>query len=203
MHPRVNLLRTSMPALVFPVLLFGCGGGAPAADDVRKLVEREAEALQAHDLKGLERVWSERSDITLIDVTPPGRFEGWTSIARALGDFMQRTSDVHMSIDHLKVEARGDLAVATYDWTMTGKVGERSLEDRGSATSIYRKEEAGWRLVHAHYSAAPRGPAPQAASSAAPAGGPTPASAGPASAGPAAADATKPAAAGSGGKRAG
>ena len=180
MPPRVTSLRISMPALAFPVLLLGCGG-APAADDVRKLVEREAEALQAHDLKGLERVWSERPDITLVDVTPPGRFEGWTAIARALGDFMQRTSDVHMTVEHLKVEARGDLAVATYDWTMTGKVGERSLEDRGSATSIYRKEAAGWRLVHAHYSAAPRGAAPQAAT----------------------AEETKPAPGSSGGKRAG
>src|SRR5262249_23109108 len=124
MPPIVTRLRHRMPALAFTVLLAGCGVGAPAADDVRKLVEPEAELLQAHDLKGLERVWSERPDITLIDVTPPGRFEGWTAIAHALGDFMSRTSDVHMTIDHLHVEARGDLAVATYDWTMTGKVGE-------------------------------------------------------------------------------
>lgn len=148
-----------MPALVFAILLLGCGG-APGAEEVRTLVNHEVEALQAHDIKGLERIWSERPDIVLIDVTPPGRFEGWTAIARALGDFMTRTSDVRMTVERLNVEARGDLAVATYDWTMTGKVGEQSLEDRGAATSIYRKEEAGWRLVHAHYSASPRGAAP-------------------------------------------
>ncbi|HET8947908.1 MAG TPA: nuclear transport factor 2 family protein, partial [Candidatus Polarisedimenticolia bacterium] len=147
-------------------LVLGCGGGAKADADIRTLVQREADALQAHDLKGLERVWSERPDITLIDVTPPGRFEGWPAIAHALGDFMSRTSDVHMSVDRLHVEAHGDLAVATYDWAMTGKVGEQTLEDRGAATSIYRKEPAGWRLVHAHYSAAPRGAAPAAATAA-------------------------------------
>jgi len=195
MHLRVNLLRTSMPALALTVLVAGCGG-APAADDVRRLVEREAELLQAHDLKGLERVWSERPDITLIDVTPPGRFEGWTAIARALGDFMSRTSDVHMGIEKLRVEARGDLAVATYDWTMTGKVGERSLEDHGAATSIYRKEAAGWRLVHAHYSAAPRGVAAPAAAAAAPVPGAAPTGA----AAPAAAEGTKAAPGTTGGK---
>lgn len=159
-----------MPALAFSVLLSGCGG-APGAEEVRTLVQREAEALQAHDLKGLERIWSERPDIVLIDVTPPGRFEGWTAIARALGDFMSRTSDVKMTVERLDVEARGDLAVATYDWIMTGKVGEQSLEDRGAATSVYRKEDAGWRLVRAHYSAAPRGGAEKAPAAAAPAGG--------------------------------
>jgi len=163
----VNLLRRRMPALAIPVLLLGCGGGAQADADIRTLVQREAESLQAHDLKGLERVWSERPDITLIDVTPPGRFEGWTAIARALGDFMSRTSDVHMSVDRLHVESHGDLAVATYDWTMTGKVGEQTLEDHGAATSIYRREPAGWRLVHAHYSAAPRGAAAPAGTAAA------------------------------------
>jgi ketosteroid isomerase-like protein len=168
MHLLVNVLRRRMPPLALATLLLGCGGGKPADADIRTLVQREADALQAHDLKGLERVWSERSDITLIDVTPPGRFEGWTAIARALGDFMSRTSDVHMSVDRLHVESHGDLAVATYDWTMTGKVGEQTLEDHGAATSIYRKEAAGWRLVHAHYSA-PEGAGPAAASNARPA----------------------------------
>ncbi len=191
----VNLLRRRMPALAIPVLLFGCGGGKPADADIRTLVQREAEALQAHDLKGLERVWSERPDITLIDVTPPGRFEGWPAIAHALGDFMSRTSDVHMSVDRLHVDTHGDLAVATYDWTMTGKVGEQTLEDHGAATSIYRKEPAGWRLVHAHYSAAPRGAAPAAAGTAASSGGKA-SSAAPAST-------TAPAAAAPSGKKAG
>jgi ketosteroid isomerase-like protein len=161
--------RSSMPALAFPILLLGCGG-APGAEDVRTLVNHEVEALQAHDIKGLERIWSERPDIVLIDVTPPGRFEGWTAIARVLGDFMSRTSEVRMTVERLNVEARGDLAVATYDWTMTGKVGEQSLEDHGAATSVYRKEKAGWRLVRAHYSASPRGAAPAGSEPAAPGG---------------------------------
>jgi hypothetical protein len=36
---------------------------------------------------------------------------------------------------------------------MTGKMGEASLDDSGQATAIYRREKAGWKLVHAHYSA--------------------------------------------------
>ena len=159
MHTFVKRLRRSMPVLAFPMLVLGCGG-ATGAEEVRALVQREAAAIQAHDLKGLERIWSERPDIVLIDVTPPGRFEGWTAIARVLSDFMSRTSDVRMTVEHLNIEARGDLAVATYEWTMTGKVGQQRLEDHGAATSVYRKEEAGWRLVRAHYSASPRGAAP-------------------------------------------
>jgi ketosteroid isomerase-like protein len=174
--PMTDVLRSfRMPFAALPglVLVLGCGGSSSVdADAVRKLVTREAEAMQGHDLKTLEGLWSESPDILLYDVAPPGRFQGWPAIARTYNDFLSRTSDLKIGVDHLRVDVDGTLAVATYDWTLSGKLDEAQLQDRGATTAVYRKEKTGWRLVHAHVSAAPRGepahaesgPAPPAAS---------------------------------------
>ena len=159
--PMTDVLRSfRMPFAALPglVLVLGCGGGSSAdADAVRHLVTREAEAMQGHDLKTLEGLWSESPDILLYDVAPPGRFQGWPAIARTYNDFLGRTSDLKIGVDHLRVDVDGTMAVATYDWTLSGRLDEAKLQDRGATTAVYRKEKTGWKLVHAHVSAAPRG----------------------------------------------
>jgi uncharacterized protein (TIGR02246 family) len=159
--PMTDVLRSfRMPlaALSSLVLVLGCGGGSSAdSDAVRKLVTREAEAMQAHDLKALEGLWSDGPDVLLYDVAPPGRFQGKPAIARTYNDFLSRTSELKIGVDHLRVDVDGSLAVATYDWTLSGKLDEATLQDHGATTAVYRKEKEGWKLVHAHVSAAPRG----------------------------------------------
>jgi uncharacterized protein (TIGR02246 family) len=167
--PMTDVLRSfRMPFAALPglVLVLGCGGGSSAdADAVRQLVTREAEAMQAHDLKALEGLWSESPDVLLYDVAPPGRFQGKPAIARSYSDFFSHTSDLKIGVDRLRVDVDGSLAVATYDWTLSGKVDEAALQDRGATTAVYRKEKEGWKLVHAHVSMAPRGEPARAAES--------------------------------------
>jgi ketosteroid isomerase-like protein len=159
--PMTDVLRSfRMPLAALPglVLVLGCGGASSAdADAVRQLVTREAEAMQGHDLKTLEGLWSESPDILLVDVAPPGRFQGWPAIARTYNDFLSHTSDLTIGVDHLRVDVDGSLAVATYDWTLSGRLDDAKLQDKGATTAVYRKEKTGWKLVHAHVSAAPRG----------------------------------------------
>jgi uncharacterized protein (TIGR02246 family) len=168
---------------------------AKAAEAIRALVAREVEAINKKDMKALSEVWSQAADIRLFDVSPPGRFQGWSAIARDFKEFFDRFSEIHLSIDGLEVRADGDLGYATYDWTLTGKMGEEAVGDHGQATAIYRREKDGWRLAHAHYSPAPPGSAapPPVAASGSPA---APADTG-APAAPASAAAGSPAASGS------
>ncbi len=150
-------------ALLLPVLLCACGGASKGdAEVVRALVAREAAATNARDLKALEEIWSQNRAILLFDVPPPGRFQGWDKIGHLFKDFFERFSDVHLTVANVQVDVEGGMAYATFDWTMTGKMGEYAVNDRGEATSIYRKEEGGWRLVHAHYSSVPPALADQA-----------------------------------------
>ena len=144
----------------------GCHRPRADADAIRALVAREVAAINARDVRALSEIWSHDSNALLFDVPPPGRFQGWEPIKRQWQDFFDRVSEMLDPVEALRAEAEGPLGYATYDWTMTGRIGSYALDDRGQATSIYRKEKSGWRLVHAHYSPVPPAPAARA-----PAGG--------------------------------
>jgi ketosteroid isomerase-like protein len=135
-----------------------CPSGAGGADEVKTLVAKQVEAINGRDMQALARIWSQQDDILLFDVAPPGRFKGWPEIARSFNTLFEKAGELHMTVENLEVrEAGGTLATATYDWALSGKVGETPLEDRGQATEIYRHEKDGWKLMHAHYSAVPPG----------------------------------------------
>jgi ketosteroid isomerase-like protein len=151
--------------------LFACNDARADADAIRSLVTREVAAINARDIGALSEIWSRDKNILLFDVPPPGRFKGWDQIGHLWKDFFERVSDIHLTVDAVQAEAQGTLGYATYDWAMTGRLGSYSLEDRGQATAIYRKEGGNWRLVHAHYSPVP----PALAGQEAPAGGGVPA----------------------------
>jgi ketosteroid isomerase-like protein len=141
----------------------GCGGSSGGTDEIKAIVAREVEATNARDMKALGKVWSQSDDILLFDVAPPGRFQGWPAIARSFNDLFEKATELHMAVDNIQVQSGGTIATATYDWALTGKMGEAALEDRGHATEIFRHEKEGWKLVHAHYSVAPRPAAEPAA----------------------------------------
>ena len=166
-------MRSLRPAFRFVLLAAfaaGCGGNEGGTDAIRELLDREVKAINARDLNGLSEVWAQDDQITLFDVPPQGRFQGWKVIGRQWRAFFDQFSEIHMETGTVRIEMAGDTAWATYDWTLTGKMGDRPLADRGQATAIYRRGEQGWRLVHAHYS-----PAPPATAEAAPAGTAAPA----------------------------
>jgi ketosteroid isomerase-like protein len=133
------------------LLVAGCDrkGGA---EEIRALVEKEVKAINAEDLKALSEIWAQDETILLFDVPPPGRFQGWDKIGRLWKEFFDKFSEVHLTIDGLQVQVEGSLGYATYDWTLTGRMGEYAVDDRGRATAIYRRQNAAWKLVHAHYS---------------------------------------------------
>ena len=144
--------------LLLPVVA-GCHRPQADTDAIRALVAREVAAINARDVRALSEIWSHDSNALLFDVPPPGRFQGWEPIKRQWQDFFDRVSEIHVTVEALRAEAEGPLGYATYDWTMTGRIGSYALDDRGQATSIYRKEKGGWRLVHPHYSPVPPAPA--------------------------------------------
>ncbi len=152
---REQVMRALLPILAVACLA-GCGGNPEAdAGAIRALVDKEVAAINAEDLQELAQVWSETREILLFDVPPPNRFEGWNQVGRVFQDFFDRFSEIQLSVDAVKIGVDGDLGYASYDWALAGTMGESEVRDRGQATSIYRREESGWRLVHAHYSPVP------------------------------------------------
>ena len=164
--PPARSARTAAIATALLLLsVAGCNRSRSDADAIRALVAREAAAINARDMKALSEVWSRDGQALLFDVSPPGRFQGWEQIQRQWSGFFERASEIHMTVESLNAVAEGPLGYATYDWTMTGRIGSYAIDDRGQATAIYRREKEGWKLVHAHFSPSPPSPA------AAPAGG--------------------------------
>jgi len=141
--------------LALAAALLACGDAKADADALRSLVNKEVAAINGKDLKALHEVWSQDNTILLFDVPPPGRFKGWDQIGRLWKDFFDKVSEIHMTVDAVQAEAQGPLGYATYDWSMTGRLGTYPLEDRGQATAIYRKEGGQWRMIHEHYSPVP------------------------------------------------
>lgn len=155
-------------ALLLPSVT-GCDRSRSDADAIRALVAREVTAINARDMRALSEIWTRDGQALLFDVTPPGRFQGWEQIQRQWSGFFERASEIHLTVEALNTVAEGPLGYATYDWTMTGRIGSYAIDDRGQATAIYRREKEGWKLVHAHFSPSPPTPADQAT-----AGGPAP-----------------------------
>ena len=135
--------------------LSACSDARADADAIKNLVGRETAAINGKDLHALSEIWSQDKTILLFDVPPPGRFQGWDQIGRLWKDFFDRVSDIHLAVEAVQADAEGSLGYATYDWSITGRLGDYPLQDRGQATAIYRKEDGKWRLVHAHYSPVP------------------------------------------------
>lgn len=152
---RSGLLAYLAGTFALALGIAACGNARADTDAVRNLVEREAAAINGKDLNALSEIWSQDKDILLFDVPPPGRFEGWDQIGRLWKTFFDRVSDIHLTVGAVRADVQGSLAYATYDWSMTGRLGDYPLQDRGQATAIYRKEDGRWRLIHAHYSPVP------------------------------------------------
>ncbi len=148
-----------LASILAPLVAVGCGDDDGGTAAIRDLLDREVKAINARDLNGLSEVWAQDDQITLFDVPPPGRFQGWQVIGHQWKSFFDRFSEIHLETASVRIDMAGDAAWATYDWTLTGTMGDRPLADRGQATAIYRRGEKGWRLVHAHYSPAPAGTA--------------------------------------------
>jgi ketosteroid isomerase-like protein len=158
---RPALRLTALVALFCCAGLAACRGRSDATEPVRALVAREVAAINAGDLKGLSQVWAKDDEALLFDVPDPGRFRGWKTIEPVWKSFFEQFSDIHMGVGNLDVRVSGDLAYATYDWNLSGRVGDYALDDRGAATEVFRRGADGWKVVHLHYSArAPKGAEP-------------------------------------------
>ena len=159
---RVRRLRSFIffvPGVVCLLAAPACSSQTRQEAAIRALLDGEVAAINARDLKALGEIWAQDESILMFTVDPPGRFQGWEGIGRQWRDFFDKVSELSLKVDGVRVTVQGDAGYATYDWTMTGRMGEYALDDRGQATAIYRRGDQGWRLVHAHYSSMPPAPA--------------------------------------------
>jgi ketosteroid isomerase-like protein len=144
----------NIAAVTLALLGAACHGDDSAA--IQGVLDRYAKAADTADPAIVSQVWSNSPDITFIE--PAGNLHGPAQVK----DFYTRVlgatfADRNLTMKNVSVHVYGDTAWAEFDWDFTAKLKSNgsAFESRGSETQIYRREQGGWKIVHAHYSGAP------------------------------------------------
>jgi ketosteroid isomerase-like protein len=131
-----------------------------AADDagrgeIAALIRKYAASVNAADPNLAAEVWSDSPDVSFIH--PLGWEHGLAQIKQNVygrimgGMFTERKLEPRDPTIHVY----GPTAWSEFAWNFTAKRAGTGAEvhTAGRETQIYRKEPAGWRIVHVHYSA--------------------------------------------------
>ena len=121
-------------------------------EEVLEQYHRAVEAVVKGDSSPQERLWSRRDDVTLANpLGPPAR--GWTEVSDALRRAVSQLSDGEvLGVERISGYSSGDLAYVVEIERFRVKVGGAREPAPSSlrVTTIFRREEDGWRIVHRH-----------------------------------------------------
>ena len=75
---------------------------------------------------------------------------------RSIGDWIDRSHDIHTEMHQPEVTIIGDVAWVTYYWRDAGYTDDQRFTSRGKSTRIFTRNENGrWLARHGHYTAVP------------------------------------------------
>ena len=121
-------------------------------DEVLEQYHRALEAVAKGDPAPQERLWSRRADVTLANpLGPPAR--GWTEVSNALRRAVSHLHDGELlGSEQISMYSSGDLAYLLEIERFRVRVGGAREPAPSSlrVTTIFRREEDGWKLVHRH-----------------------------------------------------
>ncbi len=133
------------------------GEGDPAVAEIRGLVTRYAQSIDAADTPLGSEIWSTTADVSFIH--PLGHERGWEAVKNNLyTKLMGETfSERKLAVRDIVVHAHADAAWAEFYWDFAAKLRSdgRMLTTHGRETQVYQKIDGRWRLVHVHYSGMP------------------------------------------------
>lgn len=154
-----------MKKLLLPLLLLTMATGShaqtnmqPAMDlkAIKNVISQYAESIdKAHNTIG-GNIFLQGETISFIH--PKGYIKGWQNIKNNFyGMFEKGFSQRSLKIFDQDIEIYGDMAVAVFNWTFdaTAKDG-KTMQTKGRETQVYSRINGEWRIVHVHYSHAPK-----------------------------------------------
>ncbi len=132
--------------------------------DVEAVIRAFFEAGKNKDLAGLAGFHASREAFTKFDENPPFTRQSSDEAFVYEQAAFTNISDYDYSIDDLRVDLLGDVAVATFYLTYTGMfVNDYSFEgspvkSRARATIVLVRTPKGWKMFHEHFSRFPESP---------------------------------------------
>ena len=155
-----RLLFTAVLSAV--VMAFGFSAMSGQTDEVKAVTDvltREAQAVEKGDLPALDKIWSNTEDVTVFESGHANY--GWNDYRNThLGPELKEFKNTKYAFSDVKVKTSGNLAFATFKYTLSADMGTRKIESGGLGTAVLEKREGKWRIVHWHSSAPRRAPAP-------------------------------------------
>jgi ketosteroid isomerase-like protein len=130
----------------------------PSMDDDTEAVRRANDhfyrALESLDLEAMDRLWLHAPFSHCVH---PGweALVGWGAVRASWERIFANTSWLRVTPTGLRVEILGDVAVVTCTENITAKSADDVGLAAASATNLFSKTPAGWRLFHHHASPAP------------------------------------------------
>ena len=160
-HLAAGLLLNA--AFAITVLSFATTVFAQTGDEksVMDVLTREAAAIEKGDMAALDKIWANDESVTVFESGHANY--GWNDYRNThLGPELKEFKNTKYAFTDMKVKASGNLAFATFKYTLSADMGTRRVESGGLGTAVLEKQKGTWRIVHWHSSAPRRQPAPAA-----------------------------------------
>lgn len=129
------------------------GETSDAASVVRRVLDAQVAAWNRGDIDGFMDGYARSEDTTFVSGDTVTR--GWrTVLERYKRRYDSREKMGTLAFTELETKSLvADAALVTGRWQLT-RIGEQEAFARGRFTLVFRKTEAGWRIVHDHTSSA-------------------------------------------------
>ncbi len=146
----------------------------PSEEEVKTAVTRRLDGIKNRDEGAISALMDAR--YTKFDDWPPfGRQEAAEALKNEFGAF-KVLSNYSYELKDFETNALGNTAVATYLIHYQGVIRDKPFDVTSRVTSILRKEDSGWKVIHEHFSRFPEetkqqpiaSPSPQTTSSTSP-----------------------------------
>ena len=121
-------------------------------EEIRAVLDERARAVAERDADTLARRFAD--DVDSFGVTPPARTTGREPLERGMAAwFAGYASTIDYAVHDLQVTSADDLAVAAFCYRVTGTLtGGQEVDMRVRATTVFRRRQGRWVLVHQHES---------------------------------------------------
>jgi len=116
---------------------------------ILQLEREQARSINAGDVDGAVKMFDRQ--FVGFSSTRHARIRGLTPLARTFRHYLDLSPRMSYRIGQPVVQVRGDLAVATFYWTVGLKGGRRV---RGRGTHVFIRRGRDWRVIHEHFSRA-------------------------------------------------
>jgi ketosteroid isomerase-like protein len=124
-------------------------------DGVENAVVRRLDGIKNRDEDAVRALIDER--YSKFDDWPPfARQEAAEALKNEFGAF-KVLSDYSYQLQNFETNIFGDVAVATFHIHYQGTIRNKPFEVTSRVTSVLRKEDSGWKVVHEHFSRFPEG----------------------------------------------